>query len=249
VTGLLNNEICLVSGASRGIGRAIALALGAQGAVVVGTATSAEGAKAIDSYLMEDKIQGAGRVLDVTNSQAVVEAVDDVRQNFGPPTVLVNNAGIARDNLLLRMKEEDWDLIVDTNLKSLFRLTKACLRGMTKARRGRVINISSVVAETGNSGQVNYAATKAGILGFTKSLAREVAARNITVNSVSPGFMDTDMTKALPDEQRQALRAQIPLGRLGTPEDVANAVVFLASPLADYVTGANLHVNGGMFMA
>ena len=249
MTGLLNNEICLVSGASRGIGRAIALALGAQGAVVVGTATSAEGAKAIDSYLMEDKIQGAGRVLDVTNSQAVVEAVDDVRQNFGPPTVLVNNAGIARDNLLLRMKEEDWDLIVDTNLKSLFRLTKACLRGMTKARRGRVINISSVVAETGNSGQVNYAATKAGILGFTKSLAREVAARNITVNSVSPGFMDTDMTKALPDEQRQALRAQIPLGRLGTPEDVANAVVFLASPLADYVTGANLHVNGGMFMA
>ncbi|MDH3692052.1 MAG: 3-oxoacyl-ACP reductase FabG [Gammaproteobacteria bacterium] len=246
---MLNNEICLVSGASRGIGRAIALALGAQGAVVVGTATSAEGAKAIDSYLMEDKIQGAGRVLDVTNSQAVVEAVDDVRQNFGPPTVLVNNAGIARDNLLLRMKEEDWDLIVDTNLKSLFRLTKACLRGMTKARRGRVINISSVVAETGNSGQVNYAATKAGILGFTKSLAREVAARNITVNSVSPGFMDTDMTKALPDEQRQALRAQIPLGRLGTPEDVANAVVFLASPLADYVTGANLHVNGGMFMA
>lgn len=244
----LKGEIALVTGASRGIGLAIALELGRRGATVVGTATSAGGADSIGKALADNGIQGRGAVLDVTNAASIEALLKDMEANGGMPTILVNNAGITRDNLLLRMSEEEWDSILDTNLKSVFRMTKAVLRSMTKARKGRIISISSVVGATGNPGQANYAAAKAGIVGFTKALAREVGSRNITVNAVAPGFIDTDMTRALPEAARTALLGQIPLGRLGAPEDIAAAVAFLASPRAGYITGTTLHVNGGMFM-
>ena len=244
----LQNEIALVTGASRGIGLAIALELGRQGARVIGTATSAEGAQKIEAALKENGIAGAGKVLDVTLPESVESLMQDLEKSGGAPSILVNNAGITRDGLMLRMSEEDWAAILNTNLTSVYRLSKACVRPMTKARKGRIISISSVVAATGNAGQANYAAAKAGIIGFTRSLAREVGSRNITVNAVAPGFVDTDMTRALSDAQRQGLLAQIPLGRLGAAEDIAHAVAFLASPLARYITGATLHVNGGMYM-
>jgi len=242
-------DIALVTGASRGIGKAIALALGGQGATVVGTATSEAGAEAISAYFKEHGIQGRGMVLDVTDSDAVTAFLKAVENEFGVPTVLVNNAGITRDNLLMRMKDEEWDTIIDTNLTSVYRMSKACLRGMMKARHGRIISITSVVGAAGNPGQTNYAAAKAGIMGFTKALAREVGSRNITVNCVAPGFIDTDMTRALPEEQRTALLGQIPLARLGQTDEIAHAVAFLASPLAGYITGETLHVNGGMYMS
>ena len=245
---LLQNEIALVSGATRGIGRAIALELGRQGAGVVGTATSGEGAESITKVLKENGINGRGRVLDVADPAAVTALYDDVEKSVGSPTILVNNAGITRDGLLARMSEADWEAVLDTNLTSIYRMTKGCLRAMMKARRGRIVNITSVVAETGNPGQANYAAAKAGIIGFTRSLAREVASRNITVNAVAPGFIDTDMTRALPEAARAGLSAQVPLGRIGAVEDVAHAVAFLASAHAGYITGATLHVNGGMYM-
>jgi 3-oxoacyl-[acyl-carrier protein] reductase len=240
--------VALITGASRGIGSAIALALGREGAQVIGTATSSEGAKNMEKLLKEHNIIGQGRVLDVTDGAAVEALLAELDKSIGCPTILVNNAGIARDGLLLRMSEADWDAVLDTDLKSVYRMTKACLRAMMKARRGRIINITSVVAATGNPGQVNYAAAKAGILGFTRSLAREVGSRNITVNAVAPGFIDTDMTRALPEAARSALLAQVPLGRLGQAQEIAHAVVFLASPHAAYITGATLHVNGGMYM-
>ena len=245
----LENEIALVTGASRGIGKAIALELGARGATVVGTATSQSGADAIGDYLAEAGIDGAGHVLEVTSPDSVTAVVEFVQQKFGPVSILVNNAGITRDNLLMRMKEEEWDAVINTNLSSVFRLSKACLRGMMKQRRGRIINISSVVGATGNPGQSNYAAAKAGIVGFSKSLAREVGSRGITVNTVAPGFIDTDMTRALPEQQREALQKEIALGRLGEAEEIARAVAFLASADAAYITGETLHVNGGMYMA
>lgn len=244
----LDQEIALISGATRGIGQAIALALGRGGATVIGTATSEKGAEKIGSYLEENKIRGAGRVLDVTDPDTVDNVVESITKEFTAPTILINNAGITRDNLLMRMKEEEWSDIMTTNLTSVFRLSKACLRGMMKARKGRIISIASVVGVTGNPGQANYAAAKAGILGFTKSLAREVASRNITVNAVAPGFIDTDMTRILPEEQRNQLLQQIPLQRLGKADEIAAAVVFLASPGAAYITGQTLHVNGGMYM-
>jgi len=246
---VLENEIALVTGASRGIGQAIALELGRQGATVIGTATSAEGADKITQTLAAANIKGAGIALDVTQAESVETAMADIAQRFGAPSVLVNNAGITRDGLLLRMSDADWDAIMETNLKSVFRMSKACLRAMTKARKGRIISISSVVAATGNPGQSNYAAAKAAIGGFTRSLAREVGSRNITVNAIAPGFIDTDMTRGLPEAHKQALLSQIPLGRLGKPEEIAQAVVFLASPQAAYITGSTLHVNGGMFMS
>jgi 3-oxoacyl-[acyl-carrier protein] reductase len=246
---MLENEIALVSGASRGIGRAIARALGAAGAAVIGTATSEAGALAIGESLSAAGIKGRGMVLNVTDPASVEAVTKQVGEEFGAPTILVNNAGITRDNLLMRMKDEEWDAIIDTNLSSVYRLSKACLRGMTRARKGRIINIASVVGSTGNAGQTNYAAAKAGLLGFTKSLAREVGSRGITVNAVAPGFIDTDMTRALPEAQREALLQGIPLNRLGKPEEVAGAVVFLASEAGAYITGETLHVNGGMFMA
>ena len=246
---MLERQIALVSGASRGIGAAIADALGRAGAVVVGTATSDRGAEAITERLAAAGIEGTGMRLEVTDDASVAAVVEAVNARFGAVTILVNNAGITRDNLLMRMKPEEWQTVIDTNLSSVYRLSKACLRGMTKARRGRIVNIASVVGSSGNAGQVNYAAAKAGMLGFTKSLAREVGARGITVNAVAPGFIDTDMTRALPEAQREALLAGIPLGRLGSPEEIAAAVVFLASPGGAYITGETLHVNGGMYMA
>jgi 3-oxoacyl-[acyl-carrier protein] reductase len=245
----LQGDIALVTGASRGIGRAIALALGAAGATVVGTATGRSGAAAIDETLKSVGAAGRGIVLDVADGAASDAAVADVEAREGPVTILVNNAGITRDTLLLRMKPEDWDAVIATNLGSVFRLSKAVLRGMMKARKGRIINIASVVGLVGNPGQANYCAAKAGIGGFTRSLAREVASRGITVNVVAPGFIDTDMTKSLPEPQRASLAEQIPLGRLGSPEDVANAVCFLAGPGAAWITGETLNVNGGMHMA
>ncbi len=244
----LNNEIALVTGASRGIGRAIALELGRQGAVVIGTATSLDAAEKISKYLADSELKGAGLVLDVTNQASIDAALEKIEQDFGAPGILVNNAGVTRDNLLIRMKDEEWDSIINTNLTSVFRLSKACLRAMMKARKGRIISIASVVGCTGNAGQTNYAAAKAGIIGFSKALAREAAARNITVNVVAPGFIDTDMTRALPEDQKMALLQQIPLTRLGRVEDIAAAVAFLASPSASYITGETLHVNGGMYM-
>lgn len=244
----LQNEIALVTGASRGIGLAIALELGRQGARVVGTATSADGAQKIEAVLSENGIAGSGKVLDVTQPASVEALLQGLEASIGAPSILVNNAGITRDGLMLRMSEDDWAAILNTNLTSVYRLSKACLRPMTKARKGRIISISSVVAATGNAGQANYAAAKAGIIGFTRSLAREVGSRNITVNAVAPGFIDTDMTRALSDAQRQGLLAQIPLGRLGSAEEIAHAVAFLASPQAAYITGTTLHVNGGMHM-
>ena len=244
----LANEVALVSGASRGIGRAIAIELGRAGATVIGTATSSAGAENISGYLAEAGVQGQGMLLDVTDPVSVEQVMEAVQKQFGAPGILVNNAGITRDNLLMRMKDEEWDEIIDTNLTSVFRLSKACLRGMMKARKGRIISIASVVGATGNPGQANYAAAKAGILGFTKALAREVASRGVTVNAVAPGFIDTDMTRGLPEEQKQGLLQQIPLQRLGQAEEIAAAVAFLASPQAAYITGHTLHVNGGMYM-
>ena len=246
---MLENEIALVTGASRGIGRAIAQALGAREAVVIGTATTESGAEAITAYLKEAGMKGQGMKLDVTDAPSIEALVKAIGSDFGAPTILVNNAGITKDNLLMRMKDEDWESILDTNLSSVYRLSKACLRGMMKARKGRIINIASVVGSTGNPGQANYCAAKAGMIGFTKSLAREVGARGITVNAVAPGFIDTDMTRELPEEQRDALLGSIPLNRLGKPEEIASAVAFLASNEAAYVTGETLHVNGGMYMS
>jgi 3-oxoacyl-[acyl-carrier protein] reductase len=245
----LENEIALVTGASRGIGKAIALTLGKEGAVVIGTATSQAGANAISAELEANHIKGKGFVLDVTDQNSVDQMFSAVQSEFGAPSVLVNNAGITKDNLLMRMKEDEWESIINTNLTSIYRLCKACLRDMMKQRKGRIINISSVVGAAGNAGQTNYAAAKAGLLGFTKSLAREVGPRGITVNAVAPGFIDTDMTRALADAQREGLLKSIPLQRLGQPEEIAAAVLFLASSQAGYITGETLHVNGGMYMA
>ena len=241
-------KIALITGASRGIGQAIALQLGKQGAIVIGTATSAAGAEAITAYLQAAGVQGEGRVLQVTDADSVTSTLDAIQKNHGDISILVNNAGITRDNLLMRMKDEEWDDIMQTNLSSVFKLSRGVLRAMMKARYGRIINISSVVGAMGNAGQTNYAAAKAGLVGFSKSLAREVGSRNITVNCVSPGFIDTDMTRALPEAQRDALLTHIPLGRLGQVDDIGHAVAFLASAQAAYITGANLHVNGGMYM-
>ncbi|HEB95063.1 MAG TPA: 3-oxoacyl-ACP reductase FabG [Sedimenticola thiotaurini] len=246
---MLENEIALVTGASRGIGAAIADILGHNGATVVGTATSEGGAAAIGERFQAAGISGTGMCLDVTSQTSVDAVMGAIAERFGAPSILVNNAGITRDNLLMRMKEEEWNAIIDTNLTSLFRVSKACLRPMMKARRGRIVNIASVVGATGNAGQTNYAAAKAGMIGFTKSLAREVGSRGITVNAVAPGFIDTDMTRELPEAQRKALLTGIPLGRLGDPQEIAAAVLFLVSPQAGYITGETLHVNGGMFMA
>lgn len=246
---MLAGQVALVTGASRGIGQAVALELGRQGAVVVGTATSQSGADNISKYLNEAGVKGAGMLLNVNEAGQVEQVLQAVREQFGEVAILVNNAGITRDNLLMRMKEEEWDAIMDTNLKSVFRLSQAVLRAMMKARYGRIISIASVVGTMGNAGQTNYAAAKAGIIGFSKSLAREVGSRNITVNCVAPGFIDTDMTRALSEEQRNGLLVHIPLGRLGTVEDIAAAVAFLASPQAGYVTGTTMHVNGGMYMS
>jgi 3-oxoacyl-[acyl-carrier protein] reductase len=245
---MLENELALVTGASRGIGHAIALALAGAGAQVIGTSTTAEGAATLTEALKSKGYKGRGAVLDVGSPASIDAVVAELDGAEGLPTLLVNNAAITRDMLLLRMKAEDWDAVLNTNLTSVFRLSKACLRGMMRQRRGRIINISSVVGLTGNPGQANYSAAKAGLLGFTKSLAREVASRGITVNTVAPGFIDTDMTRALNDEQRAGLLAQIPVGRLGSAEDIAAAVLFLASPSAGYITGETLHVNGGMYM-
>ncbi|HEY6721171.1 MAG TPA: 3-oxoacyl-ACP reductase FabG [Burkholderiales bacterium] len=244
----LKGQIALVTGASRGIGKAIALALGGRGATVVGTATTEAGSQSITDYLLGAQVQGRGAQLDVREAAGIEALVAQIEKDYGAVSVLVNNAGIAQDNLAVRMKETEWDAVVDTDLKSVFLLSKTVLRGMMKARAGRIINITSIVGSSGNAGQVNYAAAKAGIGGMTRSLAREIGSRGITVNCVAPGFIDTDMTRALADAQRQALTQQIPMGRLGKPEDVAAAVVFLASPQAAYVTGATLHVNGGMYM-
>jgi 3-oxoacyl-[acyl-carrier protein] reductase len=246
MTGILQGEIALVTGASRGIGAAIADTLAAHGAKVVGTATSEAGAQAIGERLAAHG--GAGRVLNVTDGAAVEALIETIAKEFGPISVLVNNAGITRDQLLLRMKDEDWQAILDTNLSSVYRTSKAVLRGMIKARKGRIISIASVVGVTGNPGQANYAAAKAGIIAFSKSIAREIGSRGITVNVVAPGFIDTDMTKSLTEDQRSALLGQIALGRLGAPDDIAQAVLFLASPAAAYITGETMHVNGGMYM-
>jgi 3-oxoacyl-[acyl-carrier protein] reductase len=245
----LEGQVALVTGASRGIGQAIALALGNAGATVVGTATSDKGAQAISEYLAAASIKGSGMKLNVTDAAEVDAVIAAIEKDFGAIGILVNNAGITRDNLLMRMKDEEWDDILATNLTSVFRLSRAVLRAMMKARGGRIISIASVVGAMGNAGQTNYSAAKAGIMGFTKSLAREVGSRNITVNCVAPGFIDTDMTRALPEAQRQALLAHIPLGRLGAAEDIAQAVAFLASPAAGYISGTTLHINGGMYMA
>jgi len=246
---MLKNEIAFVTGASRGIGRAIAEGLGNAGATVIGTATTQSGADAISERLAEAGIAGTGLLLNVADQSSIDAAMKFIKENYATPTILINNAGVTRDNLLMRMKEDEWQSIIDTNLTSIYRLSKACLRGMMKARSGRIINIASVVGSTGNPGQANYCAAKAGMIGFTKSLAREVGVRGITVNAVSPGFIDTDMTKELPEEQRNVLLAGIPLARLGAPEEIANAVIFLASSNASYITGETIHVNGGMYMA
>ena len=245
----VDGEVALVTGASRGIGRACLVALAEAGAVVVGTATTEDGAARITTDLQGAGLKGRGLVLAVTRDDSVAAVLADIGQHEGAVSVLVNNAGITRDGLLMRMKADDWAVILDTNLSSVFRLSKAVLRDMMKARRGRIVSIASVVGQTGNAGQTNYAAAKAGIVGFSKSLAREVASRNITVNVVAPGFIDTDMTRALSEDQRSALVGTIPLSRLGTPVDVANAVVYLASPAGAYLTGQTLNINGGMYLA
>ena len=245
----LQGKVALVTGATRGIGQAIALELGRQGAVVIGTATSPSGAERIAETLKEQGIQGAGLVLDVGCSASVATTLEHIQQHLGQPLILVNNAGITRDNLMMRMKDDEWFDVINTNLNSLFRLSKAVLRGMTKARWGRIINIGSVVGAMGNGGQANYAASKAGLEGFGRALAREVGSRAITVNAVAPGFIDTDMTRELPEAQREALLTQIPLGRLGQAEEIAKVVAFLASDGAAYVTGATIPVNGGMYMS
>ncbi|HEX7025911.1 MAG TPA: 3-oxoacyl-ACP reductase FabG [Gammaproteobacteria bacterium] len=244
----LDNEIALVTGASRGIGKAIAAELGRRGATVIGTATTDNGAREISRYLDEAGCKGQGMVLDVTQAASINNVLKSIVEQFGAVSILVNNAGITRDNLLMRMKDEEWDAIIATNLTPVFRLSRACLKGMTKARKGRIITISSVVGVSGNPGQTNYSAAKAGVIGFSKSLAREIGSRNITVNVVAPGFIDTDMTRQLPADQRAALEQQIPLNRLGDVGDIAHAVAFLASAEAGYITGETLHVNGGMYM-
>ncbi|MBN2607161.1 MAG: 3-oxoacyl-ACP reductase FabG [Thiotrichales bacterium] len=245
---MLTGKIAFVTGASRGIGKAIALDLAANGATVIGTATSESGANAISEYLKEAGATGAGMCLNVTQPEMINSVLTEVAEKFGVPTILVNNAGITRDNLLMRMKDEEWDDIIQTNLSSVYRMSKACLRGMMKAKGGAIINIASVVGVMGNAGQTNYAAAKAGIIGFSKSLAREVGSKNITVNTIAPGFIDTDMTRALSEEQRESLTQQIPLKRLGSPEDIAKSVTFLASEGGSYITGQTLNVNGGMYM-
>lgn len=245
---ILAGELALVTGASRGIGRAIALTLGREGARVVGTATTQDGADAISAALRDSAVDGGGMVLNVADQASLDGILERLADSYGAPTIAVNNAGITRDNLLMRMKDAEWETILETNLTAVFRLSRAVLRGMMKARRGRIISIGSVVAATGNPGQCNYAAAKAGLGGFTRSLAREVASRGITVNMVAPGFIDTDMTRSLPAAQREALLAQIPAGRLGEPQEVAEVVAFLASPRASYITGSTIDVNGGMYM-
>ncbi|HEY4295797.1 MAG TPA: 3-oxoacyl-ACP reductase FabG [Paraburkholderia sp.] len=244
----LDKQIAIVTGASRGIGRAIAMELARLGATVIGTATSESGATAITEALNAAGVNGRGAVLNVNDAAAAEALIDGTVKEFGALHVLVNNAGITQDQLAMRMKDDEWDAVIDTNLKSVFRLSRAVLRPMMKARGGRIINITSVVGSSGNPGQINYAAAKAGVAGMTRALAREIGSRNITVNCVAPGFIDTDMTKGLPEEQQNALKTQIPLGRLGSPEDIAHAVAFLASPQAGYITGTTLHVNGGMYM-
>jgi 3-oxoacyl-[acyl-carrier protein] reductase len=244
----MENEIALISGASRGIGQAITLNLGQQGATVIGTATSSQGAENISQYLQKQGIKGQGMVLNVTEQSSIDNLLNQIKTDYSMPSILVNNAGITRDNLLMRMKDDEWDSIINTNLTSIFKLSKACLRAMMKAKKGRIISIASVVGLTGNAGQTNYAAAKAGILGFTKSLAREIGSRGITVNVVAPGFIDTDMTRNLADEAKQTLLKQIPLARLGQVEDIAAAVGFLASKDAAYITGETINVNGGMYM-
>jgi 3-oxoacyl-[acyl-carrier protein] reductase len=245
----LQGKVALVTGASRGIGQAIALELGRQGAVVIGTATTPGGAERIAETLKAAGVEGAGLVLDVSNNESVASTLEHIQQHLGQPLILVNNAGITRDNLMLRMKDDEWFDVINTNLNSAYRLSKAVLRGMTKARWGRIVNISSVVGAMGNAGQSNYAASKAGLEGFSRALAREIGSRAITVNSVAPGFIDTDMTRELPDAQRDALLTQIPLGRLGQAEEIAKVVAFLVSDGAAYVTGATIPVNGGMYMS
>ncbi|MGO2234063.1 3-oxoacyl-ACP reductase FabG [Marinomonas sp. UCMA 3892] len=242
----LEGKIALVTGATRGIGKAIAVALVEQGATVIGTATSESGAQSITEYL---GVNGKGWVLDVSSSESVDAVIKEITAEFGAPTILVNNAGITRDNLMMRMKEDEWDQVINTNLTSVFRVTKACLRGMTKAKFGRVISISSVVGSMGNGGQTNYSAAKAGLEGFSRSLAAEIASRGITVNCVAPGFIETDMTKVLPEEHKAKLVEKVPSSRLGQPEEIAAAVAFLASNGAAYITGETLHVNGGMYMS
>lgn len=245
----LGEDVVLVTGASRGIGRAIAMAMAAAGATVVGTATTEAGAEAITQALQDANAKGKGMCLNVTDADGVQAVTKAIADEFGAITVLVNNAGITRDNLMLRMKNDEWDSIIDTNLSSVFRVTKACIKGMVKARRGRIINISSVVGATGNPGQANYAAAKAGLEGFSKSMAREFGARNITVNCIAPGFIQSDMTDVLSDDVKAGLKSSIALGRLGDPAEIAHAAVFLASNEAAYITGHTLHVNGGMHMA
>lgn len=244
----LENKVALVTGATRGIGKAIAEALLKLGATVVGTATSAEGAQRISDYIQAAGGKGRGYCLNVTDAANVEQVLGSIQENFGTPLILVNNAGITRDNLMLRMKDEEWDQVLETNLTSVYRMSKAVLRGMTKARWGRIVNISSVVGSMGNAGQANYSAAKAGMEGFTRSLAREIGSRGITVNAVAPGFIDTDMTKELPEAHKQALLAQIPAGRLGQPQEIADAVCFLAREESGYITGATIPVNGGMYM-
>ena len=245
----LEGKVALVTGASRGIGRAIAESLGKAGATVIGTATTDSGAQAISDYFTKDGIKGQGMMLNVTEPESINKVISATTANYGAITILVNNAGITRDNLMLRMKDDEWDDVIATNLSSIFRVTKSCLKGMLKARQGRIISISSVVGATGNAGQANYAAAKAGVVGFSKSLAQEIGSRGVTVNVVAPGFIDTDMTKELSDEQRKNLLTNIPLKSLGQPEDIANAVLFLATDMGSYITGETLHVNGGMYMS
>lgn len=245
----LTGEIALVTGASRGIGEAIVHILNQQGATVLGTATTPSGAEAITQRLQAQSGRGEGFILDVTETSAMNALLTDIEKRYGILTILVNNAGITRDGLLMRMKEEDWDAVLATHLTGLFHVTQRCIKGMVKARKGRIINIASVVGAMGNAGQTNYAAAKAGMMGFTKALAREVGSRGITVNAIAPGFIDTDMTRKLPEEQKATLLANIPLNRLGTPQEIAHAVAFLASPEAAYITGVTLHVNGGLYMS
>ena len=249
MTQVLQGQVALVTGASRGIGRAIALELGRLGATVVGTATSPAGAADIQAGLEAAGVAGRGLALDVTDAAACEAAIGEIEKAFGAVAILVNNAGITRDNLSMRMKDSEWDAVLDTNLKSVFRMSRLVMRGMMKARNGRIINITSVVGSSGNPGQANYAAAKAGVAGMSRALAQELGSRNITVNCVAPGFIETDMTSSLPEAQQQALLSQIPLGHLGKPADIAHAVAYLAGPHASYVTGQELHVNGGMHMA
>jgi len=245
----MSSQIAVVTGASRGIGRAIAMRLAAAGHFVIGTATTEQGADSIGKAIVEAGLKGTGKILDVSDAASIESFIKGVIDEFGAPTILVNNAGITRDGLLMRMKDEDWDAVIQTNLTSIYRLSKAAMKGMVKARFGRIVNITSVVGATGNAGQANYAAAKAGIIGFTKSLAKELGSRNVTVNAVAPGFIDTDMTRSLTEDHKKALLGQIPLGRLGQAEEIAGAVAFLCSPDGGYITGETLHVNGGMYMA